>query len=370
MKAYEFAAALKKTGPGDLYLIVGEEDCLREQALAALRVAVLGEDAEGSGAGEGLGAFNEDRLHGDEHDAAEILVRAQEAPVFAARRLVVVKTADKLPAREGEALVSYLKAPSDTTTLVFAAHKLDKRLKFTQALMNSATLVDCGPLVEPRLTAWIKDEAERLGVRLHEDATLLLKEVAGGSLLLVRRELEKLAAYVSAGRVAGAADVEALRGMEPGASVFDLTAAIGTRDRARALYILARNLEAGEAPLRILGSLVWQYRQIWKGKDRLRLGGAESEASRTLRMPPFKVRGFLGQFSESHLRTAFEAFLETDSKLKGGSAGAGGRVLESVVLGLCGDAQEGAVRAAKPAAPASRPISNVRTVRSGRPSTR
>jgi DNA polymerase-3 subunit delta len=354
VKSYEFAAALTKSGPGPLYLIVGEEDCLREQALAVLRAAVLGQE---------FSTFNEELLHGDEHSGPDILVRAQEAPVFAARRLLVVKTTEKLSAREGEALLPYLRAPCDSTTLVFVAHKLDGRLKFTQALMKSATVVECGPLIEPRLTAWIKAEAERLGLRLHEEASLLLKEVAGTSLALVQREMEKLAAYVPAGRVAGAADVEALRGREPGASVFDLTAAIGLRDRARVLQILARNLEAGEAPLRILGSLAWQYRQIWKAKDGLRLGGTESEAARTLRMPPFKVRGFLERFSEPHLRSAFETFLTTDSKLKGGSAGAGGLVLESVLLGLCGEPREPAARAAA----ASRPLSNVRTIRSERP---
>ena len=42
-------------------------------------------------------------------------------------------------------------------------------------------------------------------------------------------------------------DVHLLRGMDPGASVFDLTLAIAEGRRGRALSILARNLEAGEA---------------------------------------------------------------------------------------------------------------------------
>jgi DNA polymerase III subunit delta len=129
--------------------------------------------------------------------------------------------------------------------------------------------------------------------------------------------------------------VEAVRGSEVGASVFDLTAAIGARNRVRVLRIIARNLEAGEPPLRILGSLVWQYRQLWKAKDVLKQNRGESEAGRLLRMPPFKARDFLGMFSESHLRAAFRMFLETDSKLKGGSAGAPGRVLEALLLDLC-----------------------------------
>src|SRR5262249_22780493 len=116
VKSYDLAAQLKKTGAGSLYVIVGEEDCLRADALATINQAVLGGDpADGDG---GLGAFNEDLLYGDEHTAGEVMLRAQEAPVFAARRLVVVKTAEKLPAREGEALLPYLKEPNESTTLV------------------------------------------------------------------------------------------------------------------------------------------------------------------------------------------------------------------------------------------------------------
>jgi DNA polymerase-3 subunit delta len=150
--------------------------------------------------------------------------------------------------------------------------------------------------------------------------------------------------------------VEAVRGAEPGASVFDLAAAIGARDRGRLLRVLARNLEAGEAPLRILGSLAWQYRRIWKAKDQLRQGGTESEAARMLRMPPFKVRRFLDQFSEPSLQAAFRMFLDTDSKLKGGSAGKPKRVLESLLFTLsAGPAPAGRAAAGAAAGPESRP---------------
>ena len=138
------------------------------------------------------------------------------------------------------------------------------------------------------------------------------KETSGGSLYSVRRELEKLASYVPGDRVASVDDVYQVRGVEPGASVFDLTLAIAEGRRGRVLSILARNLEAGEAPLRILGSLAWQYRRIWKLKEQLRDGGREGEAARTLRMDPMKVRTFLNGFSDEHLREALRLFWEAE----------------------------------------------------------
>jgi DNA polymerase-3 subunit delta len=341
-----------------LYAVLGEEDLLRDTALALIRDAVLGADGND---------FNCDVFYGDEAEGAEIAACASEIAAFAPRRLVIVKAADKLAARQSEMLLPYLKSPNDTTSVVFVAAKLDGRLKFSQALLQASVVVDCGPLKDSQLLPWLQQEANRLGVRIDEEALHLLREVSGGSLSAVRRELEKLASYVPADRAATAADVAALRGTQPGASVFDLAAAIGAQQRGATLAILARNLEAGEAPLRILGSLVWQYRRLWKVKELVRQAGREGEAARVLRMDPYRIRPFLGQFSETHLREAFRLFLETDQKLKGGSGGKPAMLLDQLMLKLCSRPQP--TRSPSPAAPASRgrTVSNVRTVSATRP---
>ena len=351
---------LEQEGLSSLYLIVGEEDLLRDNALAALKTAVLGNGDE----------FNYDLLYGDEAGAADIRNCASELPVFAERRLVVVKAAEKLSSAEGERLLDYLQDPAKTTTVVFVSPKLDGRFKFAQTLTRTAVTIDCSPLRDAQMTSWVTGEAKRVGVRLDEDACQLLKEASGGSLYGVRRELEKLVSYVPSDRAVTAADVLALRGMEPGASVFDLTLAVAHGNRGRALSILARNLDAGEAPLRILGSLAWQYRRLWKVKDSLTNGGREGEAARTLRMDPMKVRSFVARFSLEHLQTALRVFLEDDGKLKGGGSGRPRMVLERVLLRLCEYATHagpGSTRGSTGPAGrvSSRVVSNVRTIKKG-----
>ena len=191
--------------------------------------------------------------------------------------------------------------------------------------------MDCGPLKDSQLLPWLQQEADRLGVRIDEEALHLLREVSGGSLSAVRRELEKLASYVPADRAVTAADVAALRGTQPGASVFDLAAAIGAQQRGATLAILARNLEAGEAPLRILGSLVVAVSAALEGQrsgaDRLVV---KARRPGSLRMDPYKIRPFLGQFSESHLREAFRCFWTLIEKLKGGSGGKPAMLLDQL----------------------------------------
>ena len=362
LSSAQLAAHLEKQTVAPLYALIGEEDLLRDSALDRLTRAVLGSEG---------GDFNCDLFYGDEAEGMQIVSCALEAAVFSARRLVIVKAADKLPAKECETLLPYLKAPNESTTMAFLAAKLDGRLKFTQAVLQASILVDCAPLKDSQLLQWLKEEADRLGVRVGEDAFELLKEACSDSLYSARRELEKLASYVPAGRTVSIEDVAALRGTEPGASVFDLAAAIGGRQRGTALGILARNLEAGEAPLRILGSLAWQYRRLWKVKEVLRQPGREGEAARMLRMDPYKIRPFIGQFAETHLQDALRAFLEIDGKLKGGSAGKPAMLLDRLILQLCDRPAEGDRKTASVYSPSvphrNKTLSNVRTVSVTRP---
>jgi DNA polymerase-3 subunit delta len=207
---------------------------------------------------------------------------------------------------------------------------------------------------------------------VQEQAVQLLKERADGSLYALRRELEKLSAYVPAGRPVLAKDVEMVGGTEPGASVFDLLTAIGARASGRAFTILTRNFEAGEAPLRILGALIWQYRRLWRVKEAMGQSGRPGEAGRALRMDPAQAAALLAEFDDAHLTQAFTWFLEADSKLKGGSGASAKRVMEDLLLRLCHRPR--LVETCKRSSPSEpvrkpsglRPMSNVKTIRTGK----
>ena len=203
----QLAAQLKKDAAAPLYALIGEEDLLRDAGLTLIKQAVLG--------GEG-NDFNSDFFYGDEAEGSAIVSCASEVAVFAPRRLVIVKAADKLPARHVEALLPYLKAPNESTTMVFAAAKLDGRLKFTQLLTQTAIVVDCAPLKDSLLMPWLKQEADRLGIRLDEEALHLLREACAGSLYAVKHEMEKLASYVTDGRAVSGGRCRSVTGHSAG----------------------------------------------------------------------------------------------------------------------------------------------------------
>jgi DNA polymerase-3 subunit delta len=285
-----------------LYFVVGEEAPLRDDAVAAIWAAVLGPDDAN------VGVFNSDVVYGDETEAAEILTLCGNLPMFATRRLVVVKEVGALGVREAERLLPYLEAPVETTCLVLTGGKVDGRVKFFQAFKQAAVNVDCAPLDARALPAWVQDQAGALGLRLDEAARELLIEASGGALGVLCREMEKLAAYVAPNTRVTVADVEAVQGADTGGSVHDLIGALQRRDRVGSLRSLGKVLDAGDPPLKVLGFLAACWRNMWRAR----------------------------KFSEEMLRD-FELFREIDSRLKGGWGGRRKERLEMerLVLNLC-----------------------------------
>ena len=325
-----------------LFLVLGEEDCLRDQAIETIQVAAR---SQGASAGDGRSDgddFSCDVLYGDDTNAQEILARVQEVPFFSTHQVVLLKWAEKLHAREGEALIPYFSAPSDSTTMIVSAAKLDGRVKWVQALKKQAVVVNCAPLYDNQRLGWIRQEAARVGIRLDAEAAGLLRDLAGEGLYVVRRELEKLSLYVSKKETVTAHDVVAVQGAEPGASVFDLSGSIIQGRVSQALLILEKNLEAGEAPLRILGALLWQYRRLWKAKDGLSRRISEAAVAKSLGITPFRQGEFFAIVKRvplRHLPEAFQAFSVTDRALKGAAAASPHRIMHALIMDLCRSAK-------------------------------
>jgi DNA polymerase-3 subunit delta len=86
MSHVQLESALKQQRPGSLYLVVGEEDLLRDSALGVIKRATIG--SEGN-------EFNYELFYGDDAHGIDIRNSVAAVPVFAERRLVVVKAAEK-----------------------------------------------------------------------------------------------------------------------------------------------------------------------------------------------------------------------------------------------------------------------------------
>lgn len=310
-----------------LILLHGQEPYLLQRAAQAVRRAVLC---------AGNADFNDDQFYGKDATAADIIAAALTLPVFAPRRLVTVKEAQQLPAAELDSLLGYLKNPVPETCLLLLADKIDSRRKFYQTFKKIGCVVEYTPLAERDLPRHISSFLDERDCKISADALELFCSMVGPNLHEVHSELDKLLTYLGERTLIDLVDVEAVVSKGRLENIFELGNAVGRGDAAKALSLVKRLMEGGEAPLKVLSLLVRHFRQLWKVRE-LQAGKASPrEIAATASVPFFVVDALIAQgkrFSRNDFRQAYEAFLDTDLAMKSSGSNAEA-LLENLLLQL------------------------------------
>lgn len=322
---------------GPVFLVAGEERHLAMEVVRALREATL------AGATPGL---NEEQMVAGEQDVRAILAAARTLPMFAKRRLVVVRSLErwdaqgdkKASAEALDRLADYVDDPSPSTVLVLIATKLDKRRRLYTSAQKKGFLVACDPLSRDRLPGHVTRLARERGSSLAPGVADLIAELAGPELGAVSDAVERLCLFAGPNVEIGEDHVaECVVRLRP-ASVWELVDAVGRRDAGAALATLARVYDPSDRGLRLVGVLAWSARQLLKFESASRSGCGPEEAAKRAGAPPFKAKDLARQVKQVS-RAELESWLETlaglDFALKGGSKRAPQAVLEHAILELC-----------------------------------
>lgn len=310
--------------PG-LILLYGQESYFVEQGWVAVREAVVAPENRD---------FNLTQFHGRDFNAVEVVEQARTFPVFAERRLVLIKQLHEARAEQLEGLLEYLEDPVPETVLLMTAEKIDARRKFFQIIKKNGLLIEFKKIYENQLPAFVKDLARSAHITLTAEALKLFCKRVGTNLAEVQGEMQKLVGYLGERDLAEAADVAAIVSDTRIESIFDLTDAMGQGDRSTALTLLDRLLTEGQAPLMVLSMMVRHFRQMWKIAALLEQKVSQNELPRRVGVSPYFLKGLMQQavrFDNHQYRQLFDRFLATDLALK--SSGAEPRLyLEQLVL--------------------------------------
>jgi DNA polymerase-3 subunit delta len=318
-----------------VYLVTGEERHVQAQVLSALRDAAL------AGATPGL---NEDQFTAGEASVDAVLGAARTLPMFAKRRLVVVRALERwegTAAKGAEALeqlTAYAKDPSPSTVLLLVAGKLDKRKKLAALAFKQGFAVSCEPLSRGDLPRWIETTAKARGNPLAAGVADLLAELAGPELSSVADALERVCLYAGEGEtISEEAVAECVVRVRP-TTVWELVGAVGRRDVGGALAALERVYDPHDRGLRLVGILAWSTRQLLRFESAMRGGARPDEAAKRAGAPPFKARELSAQVQaipRRDLERWLELLARVDLALKGGSKRPPKAVLEHAILSLC-----------------------------------
>jgi DNA polymerase-3 subunit delta len=336
LKYPDLIAGLNRGKILPLYLFYGEEEFLIQEALDLIIKQVVDPGARD---------FNFNSLYCRDTPASEIVNLCQALPFMSEKRLVIARDLDALKAADLEELAPYLNDPSPSTCLVMVSNqgKYDKK-SVIAAVEAHGAVTRFFPLLDREIVSWIEGWARTRGLSLQRDAAQYLWQTIGNDLQKIGNELEKTAIFIQERKAVTLEDVKTVVGDFREYSAFDLAAALGSKNREKALLILSRLIQEGEQPVGLLASIAWNFRRLLRAKSMEAEGTGPDEIMKKLRPPVifhqaalFKTQ--MRSYTSDELRAAFSIMLSADRQLK--SSGLSGRlVLERMILRLCDGGRE------------------------------
>lgn len=301
---------LQKGAPQSLYFLIGEDYFLIQEALAGLKSVVLS---------EGATDFNQDQFFAGDDDVVKIRDTIEMLPMMCARRLVVVRDAQDFKDKDWDVLLPVLESPVDTTTTIFIADKIDKRKKAFKKLEEVGAFVELARPYDNQLNPWIDYIAAKLGLTVSQEAAALLKQLIGSSLTELNNELLKLRDFIGERKSVEGEDILKVVSRSKADTIFDLTNAIGKKDRALALQLLAHLLEQGQSEVGAVAMIARHLRILSVVRDGAKEGLPTAKLCLKAGIPQFFLPDYQKQakaWSEDKLDKAMHALKETDKALK------------------------------------------------------
>jgi DNA polymerase-3 subunit delta len=311
-----------------VYVLAGDEDFLKRQAIQTIRNLVFGSNDD---------QFGLSTYAGDTAVFATVRNELETTPFLGSRRLVIVEGADPFVTKHRDALEKYVAAPAASGVLVLEVKSWPSNTRLAK-LMNDASTIVCKAPMAAKLPEWcVRWTAARHQKELAGAAARLLVELVGPEMGLLEQELAKLAVYVGKAPRISTADVDQLVGKSRAENIFKIFDAIGAGDAGEALSILDRLFDKGEDPMAILGGVSWAVRRLAQVARLCAQGHSLGTAFDRAEVVPFARRGMeqqLRHLGRERAGRLYDWLLEVDLGLKGSSQLPPRTLLERFVVRL------------------------------------
>ena len=347
-----FVADMKsrKLAPG--YVFVGDEAFFRKKCREAILQHLVPEDVRE------LSLYDLDLA---DTELCEVLDRARTPSLMAPFQVFFIRGVRNLYGRgkhdeEFAAIQEYFANPNPDAMLVFVADHISipadvRRMDLTdkeryerirETLGEYCPVLELARVEEGDAASWAIQSAGSGGVKLDPDAARELVDSLGGDMMMIANELEKLILFVGEKKRIGLGEVETMVLAAKQRSFYELTDAISSRDRVRALEVLDAILRSGDGEDAAIGHLYMLSRTF---KQMLVIFERNVRDSRALwqalwqgfRLPPFAAEDVIRQArrykSRRELTSAIRRVARADLALRS-NAVSKRLVLESLVLDL------------------------------------
>jgi DNA polymerase-3 subunit delta len=294
-----------------VYLIYGTEDLLLAQALARLtgRVSDVA-DLD----------FNFESFDGESANADDVIAACNTFPFLSEKRLVVVKSVEKMNKDGQDVLAKYAENPSLTTVLVLVAAKLAKNTRLFKAVAKTGGAAEYAAPKKPEYPREVQRLAADRGKKMSLEAAELLVSAVGYDLRKLSVELDKAVSFVGDKEELGRDDIEQVVSSTAPTSVFEFVDALSNRDGRTSLRLLADLLGDGESVYGIHAMSLRAVRDLIAARALIDRGnGSLSEIARAVGRPDWQVKNLPRQaraFSAEELVDIIRSAAETEAQMK------------------------------------------------------
>lgn len=295
--------------PSPVYVLLGEEDFLKQNALLKIKANCTTPE------NESVSAFNYISIDGKTTGSSRLLTECEQLPFMNNIRLVVVKDAEKII---DDAVLEYIKNPSKTTCLVLMFRKIDKRLSIYKVLEKYADVQEFDHPDEKDTTAWIQHYIKTGRKNISATDASRLANILDNNLTGIQQELEKLIAYSGKNDTITYNDIETIVSENRLNDSFALTESIQNKDTSTAIKLVNKLLNQGNAVPQIIGTIRWMLTRLWMGKELLEKGDRHS-VSKELRIPSYFLGKFINQvekFDIAELKMGLVKVLELEKLMR------------------------------------------------------
>jgi DNA polymerase III subunit delta len=209
-----------------------------------------------------------------ETDLAEVLDRARTPSLMAPFQVFFVRGVKNLFGRGSNeeklaAIEQYCRNPNPDALVVFVADHIsipadvrrmemqdkERYQRIRETLGQYCGIVELARVEEGEAVRWIAEYCTSRGVKIEPDGARELVDALGGDMMMISNELEKLILYVGEKKRITLGDVETMVLAAKQRSLYELTDAISSKERVRALEILDAILASGEGEDAAIGHI-------------------------------------------------------------------------------------------------------------------
>ncbi len=309
----EFLKLLKDGRLNGIWLMEGEDDNLRDEALEEIRKTLLA---------EGMESLDCATLTAPDLDT--LVAACETLPFMSPARLVIIRDQPFLSGRAeaDEAFCDYMaKVPPTCLALIISHGTADRRKRLPKALDKIGHVVRFDPMGEEELQRWIIARFAASDKTCDPRAARELMAVSGTDSTLLAGEVDKLTAAAGEDEVISPQLVQRIATRTGEYNVFRLVDAIVAGRASEAITLMRDLLTDGEDPLGLLAMLLRQYRLLQNIKIFQHEKVPRSTYDQRLSLASFQVDRLVNQaakLSGREVKQALDMCLDTEYRVKSG----------------------------------------------------